>query len=59
MSYMDKSCDIFHLFNDRWALATALTIDNFNTMTIAWGAMGTIWGPPTMFIGEIVDVIER
>ena len=46
MNYMDKRYDIFRLFNDRWALATAGTMDHFNTMTIAWGAMGTIWGPP-------------
>ena len=60
MNFIDKEYDVFRMFNDQWALATAGTIDNFNTMTIAWGSMGTIWGPPhTMFIGEIVDVIER
>lgn len=34
--------DVFSLFNDRWALATAGTPENYNTMTIGWGTMGTI-----------------
>ena len=46
MNYTEKSYDVFQMFNDRWALVTAGDINNFNTMTIAWGSMGTIWGPP-------------
>ena len=46
MDFKDKSYDVFRLFNDCWALVTAGGIDNYNTMTIAWGSMGTIWGPP-------------
>ena len=46
VDFKDKSYDVFHMFNDRWALVTAGGIDNYNTMTIAWGSMGTIWGPP-------------
>ena len=46
MSFIDRQYDVFRMFNDRWALATAGTIGNYNTMTIAWGSMGTIWGPP-------------
>ena len=46
MDFQDRQYDVFRMFNDRWALATAGTIDDFNTMTIAWGSMGTIWGPP-------------
>ncbi len=30
-------------FHKRWALLTAGTPDHFNSMTIGWGAMGTIW----------------
>lgn len=37
--------DVFSLFNDRWALVTAGTPERYNTMTIGWGTMGTIWGP--------------
>ncbi len=32
------------LFNDRWALVTAGTPEDFNTMTISWGGLGTLWG---------------
>ena len=46
MNFIDKSYDVFRMFNDRWALVTAGTIENYNTMTIAWGSMGTVWGPP-------------
>ena len=46
MDFKDRSYEVFRLFNDRWALATAGTIDDYNTLTIAWGSMGTIWGPP-------------
>ncbi len=37
--------DVFSLFNRRWALCTAGTPEEFNSMTIGWGSMGTIWGP--------------
>ena len=33
-------------FNQDWALVTAGTIDHFNTMTISWGGMGTLWSRP-------------
>lgn len=46
MNFADKSYEVFRLFNDRWALATAGSIEHYNTMTIGWGSMGTLWGPP-------------
>ncbi len=46
MSFIEKKYDVFQMFNDRWALVTAGSIEKYNTMTIAWGSMGTIWGPP-------------
>lgn len=46
MDFTQRSYPVFQLFNDRWALVTAGSIDDFNTMTIGWGTMGTIWGPP-------------
>ena len=46
MDFTENSYEVFHLFNDRWALVTAGTLEDFNTMTIGWGSMGTIWGPP-------------
>ena len=37
---------VFDLFNKQWALVTAGNIENYNTCTISWGSMGTIWGMP-------------
>ena len=33
----------FNKFNKEWALVTAGTKDKFNSMTISWGSMGTLW----------------
>ena len=46
MDFAKDSYEVFRLFNDRWALATAGSIEHYNTMTIGWGSMGTLWGPP-------------
>jgi flavin reductase (DIM6/NTAB) family NADH-FMN oxidoreductase RutF len=37
-----------HLFNNRWLLLTSgdFQSGDFNTMTIAWGALGTMWSKP-------------
>ena len=37
---------VFDLFNNQWALVTAGGIDHYNTCTIGWGSLGTIWGGP-------------
>lgn len=36
--------DIFKAFNSGWALVSAGTPDSFNTMTVSWGGLGTLWG---------------
>ncbi len=41
----DLNVDIFNLFDKQWALVTAGTLDNYNTMTISWGSLGTLWAP--------------
>ena len=46
MDFKDQSYEVFRLFNDHWGLATAGTLEDYNTLTIAWGSMGTLWGPP-------------
>ena len=35
MDFKDRCYDVFRLFNDRWALVTSGTIEEYNTMTIA------------------------
>ena len=38
------NCNPFEIFENDWALLTAGTPDHFNSMTIGWGALGTLWG---------------
>lgn len=35
--------DIFKAYGANWALLTAGTMADYNTMTISWGGMGTLW----------------
>ena len=43
---MEFKTDIFNVFDKKWALLTAGDKDKFNTMTVSWGGLGTIWGKP-------------
>ena len=40
-----KDYKAFTMFEERWALVTAGTLDDFNTCTVSWGSMGNVWGP--------------
>lgn len=42
-NFLDKSFNVFH---NEWALVTAGSMENHNTMTIAWGGFGTLWRKP-------------
>lgn len=46
MEISEFRTNIFDLFDKHWALVTAGVPGNFNAMTVSWGSMGTIWGPP-------------
>lgn len=41
-----------HLFHHQWALLTSgdFYVGHFNTMTIGWGAIGTMWSKPFAFV---------
>ena len=41
--FLDTSLNIFQ---KDWALVTAGTMDNYNTRTIGWGGLGTLWRKP-------------
>ena len=41
--FEDRDYKIFDLFRNQWALATAGTPEHFNTCTVSWGSMGTLW----------------
>lgn len=47
---MTFTTDILNLFDEKWALVTAGTPDDFNTMTISWGGMGTLWSRPVVTV---------
>ena len=51
---MEFTTDIFEQFDKKWALLTAGTKDDYNTMTISWGGLGTIWNKPvaTVYVRE-------
>lgn len=38
--------NVFEQFDKGWALLTAGTAEAFNTMTISWGGVGTLWSRP-------------
>ena len=43
---MEFKTDILKVFDKQWALLTAGKQDSFNTMTISWGGLGTLWNKP-------------
>ena len=48
----DKALDIFHT---DWALLTSGDRESYNTMTIGWGGLGTLWSKPvaTVYVKPI------
>lgn len=52
---MNFNTDIFTCFDKEWALVTAGTKDSFNTMTVSWGGLGTLWSRPvaTVYVKPI------
>lgn len=45
IDFVNNRYDVFKMFNEQWALVTAGNMQDYNTMTIGWGSLGTIWGP--------------
>lgn len=43
---MHLEADVFRKFDKQWALVTAGTPEHYNTMTISWGSLGTLWRRP-------------
>ena len=50
MNAKNFNTEIFNQFDKKWALLTAGTPNDFNTMTISWGGMGTLWGRPVVTV---------
>ena len=47
---MEFQTDVFSVFDKKWALLTAGDKESFNTMTVSWGGMGTLWGKPVVTV---------
>ncbi len=43
---MDFKAESFNIFDKSWAVLTAGNKQDFNSMTISWGGLGTLWGKP-------------
>ncbi len=50
MSAAAFGTEIFSQFNDKWALLSAGTKEDFNAMTIRWGGLGTLWCLPVVTV---------
>ena len=50
MNIQDFQTHPFTKFDKEWALLTAGVKDDFNSMTISWGGMGTLWHKPVVFL---------
>lgn len=47
---MDFRAESFNIFDKDWALLTAGAEQHYNTMTISWGGLGTLWGKPVVTV---------
>lgn len=52
-AFEEKGYKIFDLFNKRWALVTARTMQDYNTCVVGWGMMGNIWDLPNKRSGKL------
>ena len=50
MKTKDIETKPFEVFDKDWALLTAGCKDKFNTMTISWGTMGTLWSKSVIIV---------
>lgn len=48
IQFQDLDLNILHQFDKRWFLLTCGDFETgkFNTMTISWGSLGTVWDKP-------------
>ena len=53
-NYEQQSYPVFDMFH-QWALVTAGDIGHFNSCTVGWGSLGTLWAKPGK-TGSIVTI---
>ncbi|MGI6738733.1 MAG: flavin reductase [Christensenellales bacterium] len=42
-NFKEKDYKVFEMFQKEWALVTAGNLELFNSCTVGWGDMGTLW----------------
>ena len=47
---MKFDVNAFEIYDKDWALLTAGSAEKFNTMTISWGGLGTLWNKPVVTV---------
>jgi flavin reductase (DIM6/NTAB) family NADH-FMN oxidoreductase RutF len=45
-NYLLDDYKVFDMFKNDWALVTAGTLDDYNSCTVGWGGLGTLWTRP-------------
>ena len=50
ISARELQSNFVKMLSEDWALLTAGTIDDFNTMTVSWGGIGELWNKDVGFI---------
>ena len=60
----DMMLNPFKVYHEEWALVTAGNQEDFNTMTISWGGLGTLWNKSvvTVYVKPIrytYDYLEK
>ena len=50
MDIQNFTAQSFTKFDHDWAILTAGNKDDFNSMTISWGGLGTLWNKPVAFL---------
>ena len=50
MNIADFTTHPFTKLDKEWAILTAGVEGDYNSMTVSWGGMGTMWGKPVLFL---------
>ncbi len=48
--FMTADYRAFELFEKHWGLVTAGTPEDYNSCTVSWGGLGTLWGRPVVTV---------
>ena len=55
VNFAENDYKIFEMFHKQWALVTAGSLEHFNSCTVSWGSMGTLWTRPDKG-GQVITV---